>query len=317
MPNLQMSIADLIAYDTKEDELYADYRRRIVREARERDQQSIDELRNSVPNDSEKGSLLDLETCFATETDVRNTSPGANNNDPHDGSFLDFEDDCIDDYLVMFDEQHSNDYSVTIKYPTRLGINYRTRSRYSKEIETIKAHIRTNRLAKNYEEADDSKFLITHGRQWKASEVERLISLVRRFGINFDPISIHFPTRPKRCIAAYFKKLYKKRHSGLLRALDEFNTQMETLKERGPDSNAGDDCLQDELKHIHRLVTYERECKTINIGSDDLLFDIGDNLAKNDDTHASRTTDQQAGDSATTDTQPISHLDILAEFLDM
>ena len=56
MPNLQMSIADLIAYDTKEDEVYASYRRRMAREARERDQQSIDILRNAAPGESEKGS---------------------------------------------------------------------------------------------------------------------------------------------------------------------------------------------------------------------------------------------------------------------
>lgn len=312
-----MTIADLIAYDTKEDEVYADYRRRVAREARERDQQSIDELRNAVPDEGERGSLLDLENYFATEANFPNAGPGASNdNDPPDDNLLGF-DDCIDDYLVMFDEQHSNDYSVTIKYPTKLGINYRTRSRRDKEREAIKARIRTNRLAKNYEGADDSTFLVTHGRQWKASEVERLISLVSRFGINFDPIAIHFPTRPKRCIAAYFKRLYKNKHSGLLRALDEFNARMEILREQGPDSGAGDDCFQEEVQHIHRLLAYERACKTINIDSGDLFSDIGDGLVQNDDTRASHTTEQQIANSTATDAQPISHLDILAEFLDM
>ena len=317
MPNLQMSIADLIAYDTKEDEVYASYRRRMAREARERDQQSIDILRNAAPGESEKGSLLDIESYFAAEADFSNMGPKAHNDNPSDGNLLDFNDDCIDDYLVMFDEQHSNDYSVTVKYPTKLGINYRTRSRRDKEAESIKAKIRTNRLAKNYEGADDSTFLVTHGRQWKVSEIERLINLVRKFGINFDPIAIHFPTRPKRCITAYFKRLYKSKHSGLLRALDEFNAQMDSLREQGPDSGVGDDCFQEEIQHIHRLLAYERESQTINIDSEDLFSDIGDGLVQDDGGRATHTTNQPAANSTVANNQSATHFDILAEFLDM
>lgn len=317
MPNLHMSIADLIAYDTKEDEAYADYRRRTAREARERDQQSIDELRNVVPDESEKGSLLDIENYFATEADLSNVVPRTHDNNPSDGNLLDFDDDCVDDYLVMFDEQHSNDYSVAVKYPTKLGINYRTRSRRDKEAEAIKARLRTNRLAKNYEEADDSTFLVTHGRQWKVSEIERLIDLVRRFGISFDPIAIHFPTRPKRCITAYFKRLYKSRHSGLLRALDEFNSRMNSLKEQGPDSSAGNDCFQEEIQHINRLLAYERECQTITINSEDSFPDAVPGLSQDCDLRATRTTEQPTTNSTVADSQPASHFDILAEFLDL
>lgn len=309
-----MTIADLISYDTKENELYLDYKRRVAREARERDKQSIHSLRNAEPEPGDKPMLLSLDSYLDPDA---NPGMDPQNNGAAGGNELLLDDltgDNLDDCFIMFDEQHSNDYIATVKYPTKLGINYRTRSKHQKETQEIRSRIRINRLAKNYEKADDSMFLVTHGRQWKLSEIQRLIELIRRFGMNLDAITLHFPTRPKRCIAAYFKRLYKGKHSGLLRALEDFNARMADIKECSLDSCNKEDCFDEEIQQVRRLMDYERERRTITIGSEDMDGDDhGEgtaNLAQqnNNSDHVAEVSNQD-------NEEPISNLDILEGFL--
>ncbi|TNJ28408.1 Myb-like DNA-binding domain-containing protein [Giardia muris] len=204
---MKVSVSDLIRMKTQGDLEYLRFKRQARLRVAKEDQRRLEGIRKrSAEEPSDDRLFVEADRVIS-----------------------DFSDNEEPDGLIDFDERYGDGDALTSLIPTARGITYQHNTRGVQEVRALEASLQQSLRARNYEHVPDSELVIRHGRRWTTQETAHLVRLVEQFGINFSAISIHMPTRPRRSLAAQYKRLLRLNHPPLKQALSSYHARMRSL----------------------------------------------------------------------------------------
>lgn len=150
-----------------------------------------------------------------------------------------------DDTLVLFGDMHTVGKNIVQTFPTTHGINYRTRSKFTRLKKKLHSDIETRIKAGIVSPAEAQKLDIRYGSRWSKWEKNLFLSLVSRYGCDIGQIHDRFPTRTRKSLGSFYRALLKIRDNRLLMSLTQFDKKCR----RASDDQAPEDVNKDDITY--------------------------------------------------------------------